>query len=64
MAIYVLEALPDNSALQSASFYSFNGTTAGNSQDVLQDHISKAMSEKRWYMSQTSLENIEFDFRD
>lgn len=64
MAIYVLEALPDNSALPSASFYSFNGTTAGNSQDVLQDYISKAMSEKRWYMSQTSLENIEFDFRD
>lgn len=64
MAISVLEALPDNSALPSASFYSFNGTTAGNSQDVLQDHISKAMSEKRWYMSQTSLENIEFDFRD
>lgn len=61
MAIYVLEALPDNSA---TSFYSFNGTTAGNSQDVLQDYISKAMSEKKWYMSQTSLENIEFDFRD
>ena len=64
MAIYVLEALPDNSALQPASFYNFNGTTAGNSLDVLQDYILKAMSEKNWYKSQTSLENIEFDFRD
>lgn len=64
MAIYVLEALPDNSALPSSSIYCFNGTTAINNQDVLEDYISKAMYEKKWFMNQTSLGAIEFDFRD
>lgn len=64
MAIYVLEALPDNSALPTASFYSISWTPAAENQEALQEYKNAAQTEKKWYSSESGFDDMVFDFRD